>query len=89
MNDIPRDTPRMEPTNFLLTPSHDPGNAAPVKHQPDIIFGLVLANSRLGDGLSVATIIRDPEMAATSRQRSLQLPEENTTPERDDGRKEK
>lgn len=60
MNDIPRNTPRMRLINSLLSPSHandaSHHTAPPQTFQPDVTFGLTMADSRLDDELSVASI---------------------------------
>lgn len=57
MNDIPLDTPHSKIINHLLAPSHDiEDNAPPSTLKPDVIFGIVISNSRLDDELLVATI---------------------------------
>ncbi|KAL0634295.1 hypothetical protein Q9L58_006761 [Maublancomyces gigas] len=60
MNNIPRGTPRAKLMNSLLAPHHrqgtDTGPGSSAKLQPDVIFGCIMAESRLDDELSVASI---------------------------------
>lgn len=60
MNDIPRGTSRAKLINSLLTPntrSHNRGDlTAPTEFRPDVLFGLMMTNSRLDDELAVAAI---------------------------------
>lgn len=56
MNDIHRDTSRVKLINSLLSPSHKQRTSEGSTHHPDVIFGLIIANSRLDDELNVATI---------------------------------
>lgn len=56
MNDIHRDTSRIKLINSLLSPSHKQRTSEGSTHHPDVIFGLIIANSRLDDELNVATI---------------------------------
>lgn len=56
MNDILRSTSRAKLINSLLSPTHESDPSAPPKRQPDVIFGLVLTDSRLDDEQRVAAI---------------------------------
>ncbi|KAL0634816.1 hypothetical protein Q9L58_006249 [Maublancomyces gigas] len=56
MNDILRSTSHAKLINSLLSPTHERDPSAPPKRQPDVIFGLVLTDSRLDDEQRVAAI---------------------------------
>lgn len=53
MNDIPRGTPRIKLINSLLSPPHE---ARDTSQPADVIFGLIMSDSRLDDEQSVASI---------------------------------
>lgn len=55
MNDIPRGTSRIALINSLLSPSHTQ-HSGPAPRQPDVMFGLVMSDSRLDDEQSVAAV---------------------------------
>lgn len=58
MNDISRGTPRAKIINYLLSPDGgDLHDITPTKPGPEVIFGIVMANSRLDDDLSVVATI--------------------------------
>ncbi|KAL0634672.1 hypothetical protein Q9L58_006398 [Maublancomyces gigas] len=56
MNDIHRGTSRVKLINSLLSPTHKQRTSEGPAHHPDMIFGLITANSRLDDELNVAKI---------------------------------
>lgn len=56
MNDISHNTPRATLINSLLSPNHDGEADASVHKQADVMFGLLISDSRLDDELSVAAI---------------------------------
>lgn len=56
MNDISHSTSRATLINSLLSPNHDSEADAGAHKQADVMFGLLITNSRLDDELSVAAI---------------------------------
>lgn len=57
MNDIPLGTHRSKIINHLLAPDHNIGENKPSSAlRPDVVFGIVISNSRLDDEQLVATI---------------------------------
>lgn len=56
MNDIERTTTRVRIINSLLSPKHESDPSEMGKDRPDVIFGLVITDSRLDDEQRVAVI---------------------------------